>query len=257
MSVDAADVGVRATPPTRSTSSRAKGVYPARAPLRLMPTKERTLSNARRPSAELDSSAACRVLCRPTALPQPFIDPRCRGSPIYCRRSRRAGARLRRARAVALGAFLGGLGVGAGGGEVAGVEVEPGQEVVDVGLLQTVLASPSDAQGFLGVTAGGLRLALRTAPAGPGKQDVGLDFDEVDPAAAGEGFGEVLFGLGQMLIALAGLLRRQGLPGPAEQPFGLDDVALVTSDIGEFARLAGGFRGRLGGRPGAGRGRAR
>ena len=148
-------------------------------------------------------------------------------------------------RAVALGAFLGGLGVGAGGGEVAGVEVEPGQQVVDVGLLKTVLAAVGDAQGFLGVMAGGVRLAFGAVPTGPGEQNVGLELDQVDVAAAGEGFGEVLFGFGKLLVALVRRLRRQGLTSPAEQPFGLDDVAFKALDVGEFARVAGGFEGGL------------
>jgi hypothetical protein len=92
-------------------------------------------------------------------------------------------------RAVAVGVVLGFLGVAAGFGGLAGVEGEARQEVVDVGLVEAVLAAVRDGEGFLG----GLAVLVQ---ARQGQQDGGFEIDQVDAAAAGEGFVEVGLGGG-------------------------------------------------------------
>ena len=98
-------------------------------------------------------------------------------------------------RAVAVGVVLGFLGVAAGFGAFAGVEGEAGQEVVDLGLVEAVLAAVGDgavpvgslpfSQGFLG----GLAVLVQ---ARQGQQDGGFELDQVDALANGSSGGRKL-----------------------------------------------------------------
>ncbi len=133
-------------------------------------------------------------------------------------------------RAVALGPLSGDLGMPAGAGPVAVVEGELGEQVVDVGLVEAVLAAVGDGEGLFGEGAVAVQPGQR-------EQDGGLDLDQVDAAAAGEGFVEVVLGHGS--LAASGV-------GPPQDPFGIDDVALVALDIGEAAGFAGGVQGGVG-----------
>ena len=92
-------------------------------------------------------------------------------------------------RAVTVGAVLGFLGVLAGFGGLAGVQGQAGQEVVDVGLVEAVLAAVGDGEGSLS----GLAVLVQ---ARPDQQDGGFELDQIDAAAAGEGFVEVGLGGG-------------------------------------------------------------
>ena len=73
-------------------------------------------------------------------------------------------------RAVAVGVVLGFLGLVAGFGGLAGVEGEARQEVVDVGLVEPVLAAVGDGEGLLG----GLAVSVQ---ARRGQQDGGFELD--------------------------------------------------------------------------------
>ena len=90
-------------------------------------------------------------------------------------------------RAVAVGVVLGLLGVVASFGELAGIEGEAGQEVVDLRLVEAVLAAVGDPEGLLG----SLAVLVQTRQ---GQQDGRFALDQVDAAAAGQSFVEVTLG---------------------------------------------------------------
>ena len=139
----------------------------------------------------------------------------------------------------------------AGGGGVFAVEGELGQEVVDVGLLQAVLAAVGDVEGLLGELGRLGGIVFEPMPAGQGEQDVGLELDELDAVATRQGFAEVALGLCEVCEvrgAIAfGSSGERGV-GPAEKPFDPDAVASVRVSLQgtllpEGQRFLGGFQG--------------
>ena len=140
-------------------------------------------------------------------------------------------------RAVAVGVVLGFLGLVAGFGGLAGFEGQAGQEVVDLGLVEAVLAAVGDSQGVFSETPGLGAVATPVMPARPGQQDGGFELDQVDAAAADESFVEVGLG-GDRLTEVR--------VGPAQQPLGPNDVALAIRGVAEAAGLPGGYQGGFG-----------
>ena len=101
-------------------------------------------------------------------------------------------------RAVAVGVVLGFLGVVPGFGGLTGVEGEAGEEVVDVCLIEAVLAAVGDSQGVFSETPGLGPVATPVMPASPGQQNGWFELDQVDAAAPGQCFDEVGLGGGRL-----------------------------------------------------------
>ena len=91
-------------------------------------------------------------------------------------------------RPVAEGALMGDLGMLPRGRAIPIVKHQPGQEVVDVRLMQPVLTAIRDSKRFAGMLAGRPNRLGQAMPARPREQDLRLQLHYIDAAATHKGF---------------------------------------------------------------------